>query len=173
MPKVTLTSDGALPVERSSGMQVAYGDRQCIGGVHGLGRFGELKQAAHHVLDLLLFRAAVTDDANFDLKRRVFADCETGFGSLKESDAADVRQLEGRLGIHGVKDLFDSDESGRVIAKHGAQVGGNVFEAEFESEGRLGANDTRGYESVGPAIGIDNTETGALRSAVDAYDSHG
>jgi hypothetical protein len=26
---------------------------------------------------------------------------------------------------------------------------------------------------VGPAIGIDDAETGALRSAVDAYDSHG
>ncbi len=151
---------------------VADGDSQRIGDIEGGEFLIDAEKRMHHHLHLLFFGAAITDDAHFDFQRRVFTDRKAGFGSLEQSHAADVRQFQGRLGIDGVKDFFDGDEPGRVIAEHGAQLGGNVFQAKFESERRLGANDARGYESVGPAVGIDDAEAGALRSAVDTDDSH-
>src|ERR1019366_1553771 len=66
MPKTganwILSGRDALPAESPRSVQMADGDSQRVGSVHGLGRFGQLKQPRDHVLDLLLLGAAIADD---------------------------------------------------------------------------------------------------------------
>src|SRR5271157_1646752 len=62
LPGVLSAGEGTLPAESPDGMQMADGDGQCVRGIHGLGGRWKLQKAGHHVLDLLLFRAAITDD---------------------------------------------------------------------------------------------------------------
>ena len=53
----------------------------------------DVKKRLNHHLHLLLFGAAIADDAHLYFERRVFADCQAGFGGLEERDAAHVREL--------------------------------------------------------------------------------
>jgi hypothetical protein len=66
MPKTganrILAGGEALPTEGPRSVQMADGNRERVGSIHGFGRFGKLKQPRDHVLDLLLFGAAIADN---------------------------------------------------------------------------------------------------------------
>jgi hypothetical protein len=56
------------------GMTERYSQR--ISGITGRGDVRETKEKAHHRLNLLFSRAAVSDHSHFDFQRRVLADRE-------------------------------------------------------------------------------------------------
>ena len=86
----------------------------------------------HHHLYLLLFGAAIADDAHLDFERRVFADCKTGLGGLQQSDTAYVRELERGFGVDGMKNFLDGDGFRSELLKHGAQLGGYLLQTASE-----------------------------------------
>ena len=96
-------------------VQMADGDGQRISGVGGLGNPIEIEKARHHLLDLMLFGPAVSDDCGLDRERRVFGDFESGGRGGQHGDTAHLAQLQGRLHIDSVENVFQRDAVGPVL----------------------------------------------------------
>ena len=88
-------------------MQMADGDGKSVSGVKRLRGSTQAQQARDHLLDLVLLSPAVADYGALDAKRRIFGNRATVNGSRQHSDAANLAQLQSRLGIHRVKHLFN------------------------------------------------------------------
>ena len=88
-------------------MDVADGDGEGIGGIGGLGKLGEFEEAGNHELDLLFLGEAVADDGGFDFERSILGYGKALHGRGQQSYAAHLTQLQGRLGVDRVEDLFD------------------------------------------------------------------
>ncbi len=82
-------------------------DSQGVACILGFDPCIEGEKRMYHHLDLLLFGSAIADYAGLYFERRVFANRKSGFGNGEEHNAARVRQLQGRLHILRVEDLFD------------------------------------------------------------------
>jgi len=85
-----LSSHRTLPHERPGGMQVADGNGERVGGVHGLRRSGKIEKAGHHMLDLLLLGASITDDRRFDGEGRIFGNFQASRGGSEHGNAANL-----------------------------------------------------------------------------------
>ena len=115
VPWVHLPCDGALPFERSGRVQMTDRDGQGVGGVECFRGFRKFEQTHYHMLDLLLLGASVTDDGGFNGEGRVFGDLEPGGGSGQHGDPPHLPQLQGRLHVEGVEDVFDRDLVGLML----------------------------------------------------------
>ena len=104
-----------LPFFRCRRVQVAdrYGQR--IGGVGGFGCLIEVQQSRHHLLDLMLFGSAVSDDGGFDREWRVFGDFQSGGGGGQHRDAAYLAELQCGLYVRGIENVFDGDAVGMMF----------------------------------------------------------
>ena len=75
----------------------------------GDGRRLEPQQQLHHLLHLRLLGAAVADDRELDLGRRVFDDRQPGLNGREHGDAARVPQHERASHVAGMKQILDDD----------------------------------------------------------------
>src|SRR5208282_5657624 len=108
--KVALAFPGRCCVE------MADGYRQGIGGVGGLGNLIEIQKARHHLLDLMFFGAAVSDHRRLDGEGRVLSDFESGGSGGQHGDSAHLAELQGRLHVGSVENVFDRDPVGAVLS---------------------------------------------------------
>lgn len=125
-----------------------------------------------HHLNLMLFSAAVANDADFDLKRRVFEDVEPGFASEQQRDSANVRKLQRGFRIYCMKDFFDGERVRFEFSENAPQFRRDAMEPLFERVSRTGTDHACGNEPVAAAIRLDDAIPRPLRSAVYADDSH-
>jgi len=166
-----------LEFECASGVDVADGDGEGVGGVGGLGRFGEVEQAGDHELDLFLLREAVADDGGLDGERGVLGDGEVLIGGGQQGHAAHLAELEGALGVGAEKNLFDGDHVGAVGFEKRSELCVDLREATrgglllVEADGTEG----EGVEArlAGLVVGMDHAVASELGAAVDAEDLHG
>src|ERR1700751_4324076 len=93
-----------------------------------------------HHLHLMFFRAPISNDADFDLERRILENFEASFGSKQQRDPADMRKFQRRLRIDGVKDLFDCKRIRLKLAYNVAKPGSDLLEPSLESIARTGPN---------------------------------
>ena len=84
-------------------------DGQRIGSVVRRRRLIETQQQLDHLLDLVLFSAAVADDGTLDLSRRVFHDRTTCFDRRKHCHATRMPELERTADVDRVKQALDGD----------------------------------------------------------------
>ena len=75
------------------------------------------QQHLHHLCDLRLFRAAVTDDRTLDLRGRVFDNRHPSLDRGEHRDTSRVPKLQGAARIDRVKDALDGDALGAVLGK--------------------------------------------------------
>ena len=112
-----IRATGGLPPQRAGSVQMADGDGQRIGDVGGLRRRGQIQQARDHHLHLRLLRPAVSDHRRLDRQRRIGDDLQAGLRGDQHGDAAHMSQLQRRLSIHRVEDIFDGHLLRRVGAR--------------------------------------------------------
>ena len=124
-----LSCDGSLTAESPSGMKMTYRNGERVGSIHGFGRSGKFEQTDHHVLNLLLFGAPVSDDRGLDGQRRIFSDFESGGSSGQHRYAAHLPELERRLHVEGVEDVFDRDFIRLVFGDDRSQMSVNARQA--------------------------------------------
>ena len=98
-----------LQAQRLRRVDVADGDGQGVCRIGRLGQFGQIEKASHHELNLLLFCETVADHAGLDFKRCVLSHGQTLAGRGKQRHSPHLTQLERRLGIHRIKNLFNGD----------------------------------------------------------------
>ena len=98
-------------------------DGEGVGGIGRLGRLVEGQQAGDHELDLLFGSEAVADDGALDGEWSVFDDGQTAAGGGKHSDATDLAEFEGGLGVGGEEDLFNGDDGGLVQGDEAEELG--------------------------------------------------
>jgi hypothetical protein len=80
-----------------------------IGRIMRRGGTGQAKQQPHHLLNLLLFGAPISDDGALDFRGRVFNDRTTGLHSSEDGNAARMSELERAAHVRCVKQLLDGD----------------------------------------------------------------
>jgi len=106
--------DSSLPFERGRGVQMTDGDGERIGGVGGFGDLIELEETGDHLLDLMFFRFAVADNGGLDGERRVLGNFKAGGSRGQHGHSPNLPELEGRLNVHRIEDVFDGNAVGMV-----------------------------------------------------------
>ena len=86
---------------------MANGDRQSIRYVSGFGDGGEIEEAGHHLLNLMLFGPAVTDNCRFDRQRCILCNFQPGVGRGEHGDPTHLPEFKCRLYVRRVEDVFD------------------------------------------------------------------
>ncbi len=149
-------------------------DGYCKGvrGVERLYLVPDGKQRVNHHLNLVLFRASISDDTHLHFERRVLADIQPGFCCEEQRHASHMRQLQGGLCVHGMKYFFNRDGFRSEGLHHAAQLDGNRSEPVLQMISWFRANDAGRDQSMRMSIRIDDTEAGFFGSAIDSDDSH-
>jgi hypothetical protein len=156
------------------GVEMADGDGQRIGGVGRFGNLVEIQKAGHHLLDLMFFGAAVSDDGGLDGEWRVFGDFETGGSGGQHGDSAHLAEFQGGLDVGGVEDVFDGDAVGAVLSDQILKSDGDARQARRHgvARGNFDGAADNAHEAV-VREQIDDAVTGVFGAAVDAEDAHG
>src|SRR5437867_1391239 len=153
-------------------MNVTNSNRESIRGVVGLRRCLELQERANHLLNLILFGAAVACHSALDFQRRILEDRQIRFRCGEHRNAPDVAQRQCALNIGGVKQTLEGCGFGVQIAN---DVDNGIVDRSKASRQRI-----RGFRSDGAAadektfgaIVIDDAVTGNSGSAIDAENPH-
>jgi hypothetical protein len=177
MPEVdvdgTSWCHGSLPAEGPCRMQMADGDGQRVGSIHGLRRYGKFKQPGHHVLHLLLFGASVTDDRRLDGQRRIFGDFQPGGRGSQHGNSTDLTQLERRLHVESVENIFNRDFIGVVLDNDFSELCKDAGKAPRQRFARRELNRAaRQTAKLAGFLHLDHPVAGVLAAAIDTHDSH-
>src|SRR6266446_3224088 len=109
------SATGALAFLSGCGVEMADSDGERIGSVGGLWNLIEIQKPRHHLLDLMLFRPAVSNHRRLDREWGVFGDFESGGSRGQHGDTAYLPQLQGRLHVGGIENVFDRDAVGAML----------------------------------------------------------
>src|SRR5262245_15402577 len=153
-------------------MRVTNRDRERVGGVMR-GRHGvETQQQLHHLLNLTLFGASVTNDGEFDLSRRVFDDRQAGVNGGEHSDTARMAKHEGALYVARVKQVFDDDTLRSAAGQQRRQLLVDVAEAIGERGAGRRRHRAAGNETMAAAVSLDAAIPGSDRPRIDPENPH-
>src|SRR5579871_7049725 len=94
MPHWTLSAHSALPVERRGGVKVTDRYGESVGRIQGLGRGGKREQPRDHLLDLLLFGAAVPYHGGLNGQRRIFRNFQSGRSRSQHRNSAHLPEFQ-------------------------------------------------------------------------------
>ncbi len=83
----------ALAFPGGGSVEMADGDGEGIGGVGGLGDLIEIQKTGDHLLHLVFFGAAVSNNRGLDGERRVSGDFESGGSGGEHGDSADLTEF--------------------------------------------------------------------------------
>ena len=128
-----------------------------------------MQQVRDHGLDLRFFSAAVAYDCRLDGQGSILGDYQMRAGGGQHGDAADVSQLERRLDVGSVEDIFDGDLRWLVLGDDFIQLLKNLSQA-----GRKGvaAREPNGSGGKTTQLGIgellDHAVSGNLAAAIDS-----
>jgi len=167
-------------------MQMTDRDGEGIGGVGRLGNFIEPEQARDHLLDLVFFGFAVSDDGGLDGQRRVLGDFEAGRSGGEHGDTADLSELQGGLHVERVEDVFDGDavravngdqlfeRAGNPRQASGHRVARRNFDGAADDADQPVASSSIIATMIDAIIGkkIDDAVARVFRAAIDAQDTH-
>ena len=96
------------------GVDVANRNGQRIGCVGRLRRAGQLQQASHHELHLLLLSQTVSNHGLFDGEGFVFGYRKICGGRSQQRHTAHLSQFQSRFRVDGVENLFNRHDIGLV-----------------------------------------------------------
>ena len=148
-------------------------DGKRIGGVGRFGRLRQIQELGNHVLNLRLLCPSVTTDRGLDGERRVLGNLQTTRGCREHRNSANLAQLQCRLGVHGVEDVFDSDHLGMNVGNDLAKAFVDSIEPSWQ---RLSGGKTDGsaanYLQPGVASLLHDTVSGKFATAIDSENSH-
>jgi hypothetical protein len=164
---------GSPPAQGGGGVKMADGNGQGIGGVSGFGDGIEAEQMRDHVLDLPLPGSAIAYDSGFDRKRGVFGDLYSATGCRQHGYATNLTQLQRRLRIDGIEDIFDSDVVGLVFLDEGAETvkdDGQALRQRFTG-GKLDGAAGEANQTIVRAQ-FHDPETCVLGPAINPHSAH-
>src|SRR6266550_854549 len=154
-------------------MEVTDGNGQSVGGIGRLRYFGQVKQARNHVLHLRLLRPTVTHHRRLDGKRRIFGDFQSGRGCSQHSHSSHLPQLQRRLHVERIENVFDGDVVGLVFLNDEAEAfeNGRQPPGERFSWRKLDGSASEANKRLVRAE-FDDAETRVLGAAINAQDAH-
>ena len=97
----------SLSLHGRRSVQMANGDRQSVGGIGWFGNLDQVQQARHHVLNLRLLRAAVSNDRRLNRERCILSYVKAGRRSCQHGNAAHLSEFERRFRIDCVENFFN------------------------------------------------------------------
>src|SRR5580698_1318683 len=124
-PVRELSGHCTLPAEGRASMKVADGDGQSIGGIHWRGGSRQTKKPGHHVLHLRLFSAAITNYRRLYGEGGVFGDFKSGGSSGQHGYTSHLAELQRRLDVKGVKNIFNGYFVGLMFGNDFTQLSKN------------------------------------------------
>ncbi len=131
----------------------------------------------------MFFGAAVSDYRGLDGERRVFGDFESGGSGGQHGDSAHLAQLQGRLHVGGVENVFDRDLVGLVLGDEFPKADRDAREARGHGVARGNFDGAAGDADeavilililIAVVVGeqVDYAVSGVFRAAIDAEDAH-
>src|SRR5271155_3264414 len=100
---------GEQAFARAEAVRVAERDGEGVGGVGGLGIFGQAQRGGNHLLHLLFRCGAVSGDARFHLARRITVRRNGGLRGGEQHDAAHFGEFQRGAHVEGGEEGFDGE----------------------------------------------------------------
>ncbi len=158
---------------RASAVRVADGDGQCVGGIVGMRRLGEVQDAGDHVDHLMLVGAPVAHDGLLDLIRGVFGQRQSLFLGGHEDDAPRLGYPNARGDILGEEQLLHRHDRGVVLVDDGRQSPVDRSKACRGLGSRRCVDRTVGQGAKAVVFVFDDPPAHNGQSGVDAEQDHG
>ena len=135
----------------------------CIGGR----LIRQIEQYTYHVLDLLLVRAAVTNDRGFDARRRIFGDRQSRLRECADRSAARLSKYQRAGYVHLHEYFLNRRFLRRVLADHFSEFAENMQQA-LRQRDVFALNTTVNDAGAATAGGFNDAVAGDARAWIDA-----
>jgi len=157
-----------LPRQGSCGVQMADGDSQSVGHVGRLGHGFQMQQVRDHGLDLRFFSPAVAHDRRLDGQGSILGDYQMRAGGGQHGDAANMSELERRLDVGSVEDVFNRHLRWLVLGDDFIQLLKNLSQAGGKGLAAGEANSASGKTTQMVMVKLlHDTVTGDFAAAIN------